>query len=303
MGIQQDNIRYTVSPCFAQFDKILHLDESCPTTRTEQPRASTSGQCKPSKSNGEPKSGEGRRQGCCGCRMAPKLKGRRHGRCRRRSSSPILQRESDFSRLSLMPLHPSPPPWTPLMADRRAHKLDTPYDSPSLVTAHQLDFPSVRLDTAVGRNTALLLHLRSPFRALYPIPTQPFRQLNLAVNAQLAHPARFLTGRQHAGRRGSTRCRFDSRLERDWSWRSHRRAQVWPRRRCRGHDMEQRFEGIECAWRCGRVLGRSLGRGGEEGTPEMEGRPGVRRNDDESQRERTVHSDRVSATVFLGLGR
>jgi len=105
MGIQQDNIRYTVSPCFAQFDKILHLDESSPTTRTEQSRASTSGQCEPSKSNGEPKSGEGRRQGCCGCRMAPELKGRRHGRCGRRSSSAVLQRESEFSRLSLMPLH------------------------------------------------------------------------------------------------------------------------------------------------------------------------------------------------------
>ena len=198
---------------------------------------------------------------------------------------------------------PLPPPWTPLMADRRAHKFDTLDHPPPLVTAHQLDFPSVRLDAAVGRNTALLLHIRSPFRALYPIPTQPFRQLNLAINAQLAYPARILTGRQHVGRCGSTRCRFDSRLERYWSWRSHRRAQVWPRRRCRGHDMEQGFEGIERARRCGRVLGRSLGRGGEEGTPEMEGRPGVRRNDDESQRERTVHSDRVSATVFLGLGR
>ena len=172
--------------------------------------------------------------------MAPEPTGWRHGRIRRRSACPLLQRMCHSSICVSV-----------LMPDRRAHESDAIDDTSPLVTAHQVDLPPVRLKLAPRRNEALLLHVRPPLRALYSVPAEPVRVGRHPVHAQFAHEALVLAGRIDAGRRGTTGRSVHPRLERDWCWRGDRRSEVGSGRICCRYDVEPGFAGAERAGRTG----------------------------------------------------
>ena len=238
MGIESCLGGNAVFARFVVIDKIIHRYEAVQTPPLVQSESEACPQCESPESDGEPTGGERRRQGSRGRCLAPEPTGWRHGRIRRRSACPLLQRMCHSSICVSV-----------LMPDRRAHESDAIDDTSPLVTAHQVDLPPVRLKLAPRRNEALLLHVRPPLRALYTLPAESVRLGRHAVHAQLSHQALVLAGRIDAGRRGTARSSVHPRLERDRRGRGDCGSEVRSRRISGGYDVEPGFAGTECTGR------------------------------------------------------